>query len=110
MFWSSVEYTIVYFVALAILVKIPHIYMDCLMDDKLKDKLFEDFTELQIVNPGRDMSWEKRSLFNKIGRVVYRAHRALYVSVIFYFQPFLLVIAYRFLVKEGELDPDPKDT
>ena len=57
LFWSSVEYTIVYFVALSILVQIPHIYMQCLMDDKLKDKLFEDFTELTIVNAGRDIVW-----------------------------------------------------
>jgi len=85
LFWSSVEYTIVYFVALAILIHIPKIYMQCLMDDKLKDKLFDDFTELNVVNAGRDIKWEKRSTCNKIGRVMYRMHRALYVAVIFYF-------------------------
>ena len=98
LFWSSVEFTIVYFVALAIVVKIPNIYMECLMDDKLKDKLFDDYPILTIHNAGKDIKWESRTFSNKVGRTIYRFHRTLYVAVIFYFQPFILIISYRYLV------------
>jgi hypothetical protein len=110
LFWSSVEFTIVYFVALAILVKIPHIYMECLMDDKLKDKLFDDHTTLTVKNCGKDIEWDSRPFYNKVGRFLYRFNRMFYVAFIFYFQPFILMLVYRFLVREGNLDPDPKDT
>ena len=33
LYWYSVEYTVIYFVALEVLVEIPHIYMGSLLDD-----------------------------------------------------------------------------
>lgn len=84
-FWSSVEYTIMYFVALEVLVEIPHIYMGSLLDDQLKDRLFEQNHELHIHNKGSKIKWSSRTWSNIINRFLYRAHRVLYVAVIFYF-------------------------
>lgn len=35
--WKDIENTIIYFVALVIIVEIPHMYVSSLLDDKLKD-------------------------------------------------------------------------
>jgi hypothetical protein len=35
--YKDIEYTIIYFVALVIIVEIPHMYVSSLLNDKLKD-------------------------------------------------------------------------
>ena len=85
LYWYSVEYTIMYFVALEVLVEIPHIYMGSLLDDQLKDRLFEQYHEIHIHNKGSDIAWSSRDWTNKLARFFYRMHRVGYVAFIFYF-------------------------
>ena len=59
--------------------------MECLMDDKLKDRLFDEYDKLVIEKSGKQIAWSSRSWSNKAARICYRLHRAFYVSVIFYF-------------------------
>ena len=40
LYQHTVEHAIIHFVALEIIVEIPHIYMGSLLDDHLKDRLF----------------------------------------------------------------------
>ena len=85
LYWPTVEYTIIYFVALYIIVEIPHLYMSSLIGEKLKERVFANHSKLHIHNKGRNISWASRSCANKVGRTLYRFHRAFYVSIIFYF-------------------------
>ena len=79
------ENCIIYFVALVVIVEIPYFYTSALINDKLKDELQRENKHFKIFNRGAMISWKSRSLFNKLGRIIYRCHRAFYVAVIFYF-------------------------
>ena len=85
LYQHSVEHSIIHFVALEVIIEIPHFYSSALIDDKLKDKIFSKIHHLHKHNKGREINfWKDRSLFNKWGRINYVVFRALYVSVIFY--------------------------
>ena len=81
----NVEHCIIHFVALEVIVEIPHILMGSLTNDKLKSRIWKKFHNLQVTNKGRDFVFSKRGLVNKMGRVLYRMARGFYVSVLFYF-------------------------
>jgi hypothetical protein len=40
LYQHTIEHVIIHFVALEIIVEIPHIYMGSLLDDKLRDRIF----------------------------------------------------------------------
>ena len=93
----KVDYCIIHFVALEIIVEIPGIFMSSLIDDKLTTRVFGDHS-LEIKYKGAEIDfWKDRSLFNKGQRCIYRVYRSLYVSTIFYFCPFFGVYWYRWL-------------
>jgi len=52
LYQHTVAHAIIHFVALEIIVEIPHIYMGSLLDDKLKDRLFEQNAHLHVHNRG----------------------------------------------------------
>lgn len=72
LYQHTVEHAIIHFVALEIIVEVPHIYMGSLLDDHLKDRLFEENGHLHVHNPGSTIQWADRDLFNKTGRVCYK--------------------------------------
>jgi len=87
----------VYFFGLAIMVELPEFYTDALITDKLKDEIFADNQELRYHNRGADIEWKSRSMGNKFMRILYRFHRAIYVSCFFYFSPMIFLILYRLM-------------
>ena len=89
----KVDYCIIHFVALEIIVEIPGIYMSSLIDDKLKDRMFSSHN-LAIENKGSEINFWGREFMNKVQRCIYRVNRALYVSAIFYFCPFFVLYVY----------------
>lgn len=52
LYWATVENTIIYFVALYIIVEIPHLYMASLIGEKLKERVYENHSKLHIFNRG----------------------------------------------------------
>jgi hypothetical protein len=92
----KVDYCIIHFVALEIIVEIPGIYMNALIDDNLKARMFSSH-QLEVTNKGSEIQFSERSFLNKIERCIYRINRSIYVSIIFYFCPFIVVYIYRFL-------------
>jgi hypothetical protein len=46
---------------------------------------------LRLDKKGRYLKFSERSLFHKFARALYRFMRVIYVSVIFYFVPFLIL-------------------
>ena len=102
LYQHTVEHAIIHFVALEVIVEIPHKYMESLLDDQLKERVFHHgHAHLDVTNKGKDIPFIKRSGTNKLFRFLYRLYRALYVAVIFYFQPFLLMFCYKFFVHQG---------
>jgi len=72
LYQHTVEHAIIHFVALEIIVEVPHIYMGSLLDDQLKDRLFEDNGHLHVHHSGSSIKFADRDLFNKLGRVWYK--------------------------------------
>ena len=102
LYQTTIQHCIIHLVTLEIIIEIPHIYMGSLMDDHLKDRLFEQNAHLHVHNKSSTIPWSSRSMSNKLGKMIYRIFRILYVSVIFYFQPFLLMFVYHRYVKQGD--------
>lgn len=102
LYQHSVEHCIIHFVALEIIVEIPHIYAESLVDDNIKARVFGHTHELTVTNKGRDINfWSDRSVFNKIGRFFYCFTRVIYLSVVFYLQPFIVTCCYDLVLSYG---------
>jgi hypothetical protein len=85
----TVEKCIIHFVALKVIVEIPTLYAGTIQDDKMYQRVFKNQTTLIVTNKGAQM-WGSRNALSKIERIVYKFHRSIYVSVLFYFSPFLV--------------------
>ena len=48
--WSTVEYTVIYLMAFRIIMLIPKLYFDSLLDDPIKDMLCKNFSRIKIKN------------------------------------------------------------
>ena len=84
----TVQHCIIHFVALEVIMEISNMYFESLKSNKLKEIMHHP---PKMVTRGRDIKFAERSLFHKIGRVIYKFLRAFYVSVIFYFIPFSVI-------------------
>ena len=74
--------------------ELPNFFINSLLDDRMIEKIFE-FNVVKIENRGRTINfWKDRSLINKVFRIWYRIFRLIYVSTIFYFQPFIVIFIY----------------
>ena len=97
-FQHSVEHCIIHFVALEVIVEIPHIFMHSLIDDKLKERIFQNNHAIKIMRKGSEIDfWQDRCITNKLMRVIYKFNRLIYVSCIFYFQPFMVIFVYSYI-------------
>lgn len=67
------------------------------MGNKLKKVMEKSPT---IKNRGKEIKFMERTTFHKLARIIYKAIRAYYVSVIFYFMPFSVIYLQWFM------DPD----
>merc|ERR1712046_175646 len=86
----SIEHCIIHFVALEVVSEIPKLYFESMKGD---EKLFEVFEHpILITKRGRDFKWADRSCGNKIGRLIYKTFRCIYISVVFYMVPFAVIL------------------
>lgn len=87
-FQHTVEHCIIHFVALEVIMEIPKLYFEALTDYQLKDILhYHPKNEVK----GKDIPLLSRSWFHILARITYKVLRGLYVSVIFYFVPYLSI-------------------
>ena len=98
----SVEHCIIHFVALEVIVEIPHIFIGSLINDRLKQRIFNKTHSLKVTIKGSSLKFSERSCSNKLGRVIYRICRSIYASLFFYFQPFIVVFIYFRFMKGGD--------
>ena len=76
--------------------EIPKIYVESFSDKSLGSVVHNHVT---IEKKGKDISFFERSLYHKIARIVYKVSRAFYVSLIFYFVPFMTIFI-NFMIAE----------
>lgn len=89
-FQSEIEYCIIHFVALEVVVELPKIFFEAQHYDNYLYNVFH--AELAVENKTSQIKFSERTLFHKFGRIGYRLMRCLYASVIFYFIPFMVLI------------------
>lgn len=87
-FQHAVSDCIIFFVALKVIMLIGAMYMESLMDNPLQKVLEKP---IRIKHRGIDIKFKERTCFHKIARILYKFTRGLYVGVIFYFAPFLVI-------------------
>ena len=69
----------------------PKLYYESLVNYKLKEVL-EDWP--RRVRHGKDIKFTDRSCFHMFGRVLYRFIRIFYVSFIYYFIPYSILVVH----------------
>ena len=92
----NIVFVLMEVVCLEIIIELPGWYMNSLVEDKLKARIFAHH-HLPVERKGSEIKWKDRSLMNKVFRLIYRLIRGIYCSVIFYFQPFFTLYIYQFL-------------
>ena len=99
----NVEHCIIHFVALEVIVEIPHILIGSMSADKLKQRIFSSTHSLRVTERAKKISWSSRSCANKFARVLYKFVRGIYISFIFYGQPFFVMLFYFVYLEGGEV-------
>ena len=79
--------------------ELPKMYFEALLDNPLREIMHHNPTR---VNRGKDIPFSSRSCFHKMARVVYKVTRSFYVSVVFYFVPFFVIVLNTFYSKVGD--------
>jgi hypothetical protein len=90
----TVDHCIIHFVALEVIMEVSSLYYESLLHNKLTAILHHP---PHIVNFHRNMKWEDRPCFHKFARVFFKCVRAIYVGVIYYYVPFIVIITQWFL-------------
>ena len=87
----SIEESILYFVALFVIMEFTQLYYESLSRFRLKAVMHEPVHRMRS---GQDINFCERSCFHMFARVLYRVVRILYVSVVFYYIPYSVVLMY----------------
>lgn len=82
---NNIQYCIVYFVALHVIMDIKNLYFESLKTNKLKEVMHN---APKIIIKGKDIKFSKRSCYHKGARILYKGLRSFYASVIYYFVPY----------------------
>ena len=93
---QTVEFAIIHFVALEVIMEFPKMYYEALADNALKKVCHHP---VKREHKGRSIAFLSRTCFHKLGRILYKINRSLYVSVVFYFFPFLVIFLSYFITK-----------
>jgi len=91
---TTVEFCIIYFVSLKVIMEVSNLYFHSLMDLKFKGIIKQP---PKVVNRNRNLVFGDRSAFHQIARVFYKLVRGLYVSCVFYFVPFSVIFVQFFM-------------
>lgn len=90
----TVDHCIIHFVALEVIMEVSSLYYESLLHNKLTKIVHHPPA---VTNFNRNMSFGDRSIFHKFARVFFKIVRAVYVGVIFYYVPFVVLFTQWFL-------------
>ena len=86
---KTVERAIVRFVALQVIMEVPALYFESLQGFKIRGIMD---TPPKLVHRSSRIKFSDRSPFHKFARVFYKITRTIYVSIIFYYVPFAVIL------------------
>lgn len=86
---SKIEFCIIHFVALEVVVELPKIFFESQHYDNYLYNVFK--AELAVENKTKNIKFSERTFFHKCARVAYKIMRCFYASVIFYYIPFIVL-------------------
>ena len=93
-----VEDCIIYFIAFNVVIELPSLYFEAIHFDNPMLEVFH--TEVIFTNKSSNIRFRDRKCFHKVFRIIYKIVRGLYVSLIFYFAPFMVLVLQFFFAKE----------
>lgn len=98
---KTVEKCIIDFVALVIVVDITQLYFAVMSSGSQGGLDFKNFISTPVIkrNMSSELNFSDRSCCQKIYRVLYKVHRAVFVSVFFYFMPFAVIVLPFFVLR-----------
>ena len=88
-FNASISYSIHYFVSLVVIVEFSKYYFDSLIENKVRVVMNK---HPHNEKKGKDIVFSERSCFHKFARVLYKVLRTFYVSCVYYFLPFGIIL------------------
>jgi len=94
----TVDHCIIHFVALEVIMEVSSLYYESLLHNKLTKIVHHPPA---VTNFNRDMNFSDRSCFHKGARVFFKIIRALYVGIIYYYVPFVVLFTQWFLPIAG---------
>lgn len=86
----TVEHCIIHFVALEVIMEVTKLYFESLIDNKLRSVVHHSPKYDSSLKP----TFYERSCFHKFGRIIYKMLRAIYVSFIYYFIPYWIILLF----------------
>ena len=98
---QSVYYCIHYFVALEVIMEVTKLYFESLIDNKLRTVVHHPPKYDKEIKK----TFSERSLFHQVARVIYKIFRAFYISCIYYFVPYYLIIVFWVIENNGGSSP-----
>ena len=87
---QTVEYCIIHFVALEVIMEVTNLYFESLLNLKFKSIMHHP---PRVIHRSSNIRFGERTTFHQAARLLYRLIRAFYVGFIFYFVPFLVLFA-----------------
>ena len=88
---QTISYSLIHFVSLEVIIEFPKLYFEALVDGPVKHLLHKPS---KIYRSGRDIEFSGRTYFHKFARILYKAIRTFYVSIIYYFIPYTIFIVH----------------
>lgn len=91
---ANIYFTLGSFVTVGIIVNINQMFMAVINADKTNEltAVFDADNRPVIKHRSADIKMKDRDLFFIFGRILYKANKAIYITVYFYFVPFLFFI------------------
>ena len=86
---NNIQYCIVYFVALHVVMEVKNLYFESLKTNKLKEIMHH---APKVINKGSSIEFKSRTCFHKVARVVYKVIRTFYAGFLFYFTPYTVFL------------------
>lgn len=107
----TVDHCIIHFVALEVIMDVPNMYFEAMMDNKLKTFVHHEAKPHRVMikgedgqmryRKGTDIKWSDRSCCHKVNRVIYKVLRCFYVGFVFYFVPYAVLYWQFFFATSG---------
>lgn len=99
-FQHTISHSIIHFVAFEVIIDLSNMYFESLMNNRLKHVVHHPpkFNEEDTGPQKKPRPFKDKTCFHKVARIIYIILRCMFVSVNYYFAPYI-VIYWQFVIK-----------